>query len=649
MKKIFTLALVMAVAITGFAQVKGIKRQSVKDLQPQQTVSFRGFEEHSTGYPASAKNMMFAPTETVLSNTSYDWQTNAASRNFIALWPDGFAVMCFTQATEDVFGDRGTGLLIWDPAVGEWEYTETRVEDFTNFPEGEGHKTGFGSISRWGENGLVIAAHSANYSHLFFCEDFRHGDRDFSTLVTLPNELEPCWPSVQCSGENLDIVHVIATQYTSTDPFDDALRYYRYENGQWTANAVLLDAFNAENMGGGGSNIACFLQYDPAKPNRVSFVLNDAWVDGKVVISEDNGATWSEKVFYQHPGIHNTFEDVSFHYPRWVCAQYDENDDLNIVYEWNGSTGEPGSGSYYPTIGGVGFWSETLPKSELCVGGIGNVGEPFIMDSGYMNSDLYYSEWYWSDAIHDPLPEYFGELQILSKGTNPQVVPWWGEMPEEYYWIDFEVGKEHGAYNSGIAAFPSFVMDGDNVYAFWSMIAGDCATIYYSNGMIKYRIFAAMSTDRGRTWHAPFHVLSSIQTILKEMVYGQVIPYIYSDEGGNYLWYCYMNDNEQGTWVQGDQTNWDNTYYHAVKVYINEMTGIEEESGFTLATMINVYPNPAQGSFSVQLNNVSDVNIYNAVGQLVKTYSNVEEVNVSLEAGVYFVNAGDQTVKVVVK
>ena len=68
----------------------------------------------------------------------------------------------------------------------------------------------------------------------------------------------------------------------------------------------------------------------------------------------------------------------------------------------------------------------------------------------------------------------------------------------------------------------------------------------------------------------------------------------------------------------------------------------------TVATM-NVYPNPANGAFNVTLSNESDVNIYNTVGQLVKTYSNVKEINVNLEAGVYFVNANNQTMKVVVK
>lgn len=641
MKKVFTLVLAMAIVITGFAQVKSLRKAKP---EPVQKVTFTGLEERDyADFPASNRDNMVNFSEEELSYTTYDWQTNAASRNFTAVWPDGFAVMCYTQATTTDYSDRGTGLAIFDPAVGEWEYTESRVE---------GVKTGFGSISRWKENGLVVAAHTATECKLFFCEDFRNGSRDFSEVVTLPNELEPTWPCVQCSGANLDIVHVIASQYTSTDPFENALRYYRYQNGNFTANAVLLTPLNAVNMGGGGSNITCFLPYDPARPDRVSFVVNDAWVDGKVVISEDNGESWGERVFYQHPGVHTDFTDVSFHYPRWSAAQYDADDNLNVVFEWNGSTGEPGSGSYYPTVGGVSFWSETLPKSELAVGGIGSVGNPFVMDTCYLNTDMYYSEWYWSNAIHDPLPEYFGELQIVDR--DGAVVPYDGELPEVYYWVDLEA-KDHGEYNSGIAAFPSFVMDGNNIYAFWSMIAGDCATKYYdaTHSLAHYRIFEATSRDGGRTWNTPIHVIDDrgdgIMHQFDEMVYGQVIPYIYNDAQGRYLWYLYQNDTEAGTYVMNADYDATDNLYLAIKVYIDDILGVDENEAVVPATTkMQVYPNPANGSFTMELSNEADVNIFNAVGQLVKSYKSVKNLNVTLEAGIYFVQSGNQTKKVVV-
>lgn len=647
MKKVFTFVLAMTIVITGFAQIKSA-RQDVKQMKPAQRMTVTGMEERDfANFPASTRSIITSAEETELSFSSYDWQTNAAARNFVAVWPDGFAVTCYTQATAQNYSDRGTGLAIWDPAVGEWEFTESHAEDFSNLPAAE-QKTGFGSISRWGQNGLVIVAHSANQCHIFFCENFRNGDRDFSTVVTLPNELEPTWPAIQCSGENLDILHIIATQYSSTDPIDDALRYWRYENGTFTADAVLLEAFNAENMGGGGSNIAHFMPYDPANPNRVAFILTDAWTDGKVVVSNDNGENWSDIVFYQHPGIHTTFgEEESFHYPRWAEARFDANDNINLVYEWNGSTGEPGSGSYYPGIGGVGFWSETLPKSELCVGGIGNVGEPFIMDSCYLDLDLYYSEWYWSNALHDPVPEYFGELQVLDQDYN--VWPWWEEtMPETYYW-DVET-KDHGAYNSGIAAFPSMHMEGNRIYAFWSMIAGDGATVYFDGTNKNYRLFACTSQDGGRTWGTPVHLITDFMDMYDEMVYGQVIPYTYRDAEGDYLWYVYQNDQETGTFVQSDETVWDNNFFRAVKVYVADILGVEEnENVASVTNTMSVYPNPANGSFTMELQNEADVNIYNAVGQMVKTYKSVKSVTVNdLEAGIYFLQSGNQTQKVVV-
>ena len=644
MKKVFTLVLLMALAVTGFAQVKSMSKKSVKP-QPAQMIKISGREDVARDFiPASNRNMMESPEETELSFTSYDWQSNMGARNFTAVWPDGFAVMAYTQSTDQTYTDRGTGLAIWDPAVGEWEYTDTRVE---------GVKTGFGSIARYGQNGLVIAAHTSNDCRIFICEDFRQGNRDFGEGIVLPTAgdegrtQDPCWPAVQCSGENLDIVHIICTEYTLTTPYGSALLYTRYENGAFTVTNHILPNLDASNVSDGGSNITYFMPYDPALPNRVSFILNNAWSDCKLVISEDNGETWSDRVFWQHPGINLSYEDWFF-YPRWTGAAFDGNDKLHVVYEYNGTTGEPGSGSYYPAVGGVGYWSEVLPKNEMCVGGIGNVGEPFILDTVYLMHDLYYSEWYWSDADHEPLPEYIGELEIVDE--NGDVLP---RDASEGYWPDNSLWGNHGSYNCGKAGFASMFYDKntDHIYAFWSQIAGDSETMYYSTegeGAHYFRIFCNVSPDGGTTWEGEKHLITDFMNSFDEMVYGQVIPYLYSDENGAYLWYCYQNDQEIGTFVQADENVWDNNFYRAVKVYVDTLGDAVEENKVEATTTLNVYPNPAQGSFTMQLSNESDVNIYNAVGQLVKNYKSVKELNVNLEAGIYFVQAGNQTQKVVV-
>ena len=646
MKKVFTLALVMALAMAGFAQKKSIKTPVAKNLKAEQIQTYTGLEElNINNFAPTSRSIMISAEETELSQTYYDWQSNMGPRNYTAVWPDGFAVMCYTQSTEaggtTSFTDRGTGLAIYDPAVGEWEYTDARVE---------GMKTGFGSISRYKENGLVIAAHGGSDARIFIVEDFREGNHDFGEGIALPvtTGVDPVWPVVQCSGENLDYINILITNSGATSPCSDPIIYYQYHEGEWLHQYEVIPNLDGDHMTDGGSNITYFMLYDEAKPNRVAFILNNAWSDGKAVISEDNGATWSERVFYQHPNINGDFTDDWFMYPRWSNAEFDANDNLHVVYEFNGSSGTAGSGSYYPGIGGVSYWSEVLPKNELCVGGIGEVGQPFIMDSTYMYEDIYASAWYWGDATHDPVPEYFGQLQILDQDKN--VWPWWNEdLPETYYWAIDNRG-EHGAYNGGIAAFATMHMDGDRIFAFWSMIAGDEANVYwYSDGSQHYfRLFGCMSNDGGLTWQAPTHLITDMVNMFDEMVYCQVIPYVYSDAGGEYLWLCYMADQEPGTCVQSDETIWDDNYYRAAKVYVHYLD-VEEENTMTVAPTINVYPNPANGSFNVTLNNTSDVKIFNTVGQLVKSYNNVSELNVNLEAGVYFVNADNQTVKVVVK
>lgn len=639
MKKLFTLALVMAMTVTSFAQVKSISHKSVK-AEPAQAMTFKGHENLETSFVASTRSIMTAPEETELSQTFNDWQTNSGPRNFTAVWPDGFAVMCYTQSTDQAHTDRGTGLAIWDPAVGEWEFTDSRVE---------GVRTGFGSIARYKENGLIVSAHTADDSRIFIVEDFRQGNRNFGEGIVLPaaDGFDPAFPVVQCSGENLDIIHILLTNYGATTPYKDPIFYYQYANGEWTHQYELLPNLDGSQITHGGSNIAYFMQYNPAKPNRVAFVLNNSWSDGKAVVSEDNGATWTDRVFYKHPGINETYPEgkIGFLYPRWTDAEFDANDNLHVVYEYNGTTGNAATtqGSYYPAMGGVGYWSEVLPKNAMCVGGIGEVGAPFIIDSTYMMQDLYRSEWYWSDALHEPLPEYIGELEVVDEDGN--VLP---RTVSEGFFPSTEMWKEHGGYNCGKAAFATMHMDGDRICAFWSMIAGDSESMYISNGKHYFRMFGNMSVDGGNTWCGTKQILTDVMNIYDEMVYCKVIPYVYTDAEGDYLWLCYQADQEPGTCIFNEENVWDNNFYRAAKVYFNYL-GVEDNT-MTVAPTINVYPNPAQGSFNVRLNNASNVNIFNTVGQLVKTYNNVTELNnVNLEAGVYFVNAGNQTVKVVVK
>ncbi len=637
MKRLFTLLVVLSIAVSGFAQKK-VASLKFNDVKPAQTVSFVGLEDLDAAVPGQARSIMASPTETELSPTYYDWQSNMGARNFTAVWPDGYAVVAYTFSLDDnTMPDRGTGLSIYDPATGEWTFTEGRVE-----PD----RTGFGSIARYGENGLVVAAHTASAVGIYVNENFRNGG-EWSEPIYVGAAQGGAWPVVACSGENNDIIHVLYNmeQGSELNGVIEATLYARIANGAVEAEDVQLELLSSAYASELGSNTTYFMPWDPEKPNRVSFIVNAAWSNGRLVISEDNGATWSERVFYQHPGINTTITDNWFMYPRWTSAAFDKDDNLCLVYEYNGSTGAPGEGSYYPTLGGVAYWSEVLPKNEMCLGGIGEVGQPFVIDTTYIHQDLYASERYWSDANHETLPEYFGVLEIVDSQGN---VVSWDDPGDDAYWPTIGEGgwDLHGAYNCGKAAFASMVYDKENdvVCSVWSQICGDESGVFFDGVNHIFRLFCNISLDGGMTWEGTKAVLTDFVNMYDEMVYPVIIPYIYSDADGKYIQVAYQNDQNAGTFVQGDESEYDNNYYRAVRIDLDYMSeGASVQEIIASPVQMNVYPNPAtNGEVKVQVNEKAEVSVYNAVGQLVDSFivDGVKSINVNnFASGVYFIKA----------
>lgn len=61
---------------------------------------------------------------------------------------------------------------------------------------------------------------------------------------------------------------------------------------------------------------------------------------------------------------------------------------------------------------------------------------------------------------------------------------------------------------------------------------------------------------------------------------------------------------------------------------------------------ISVYPNPSNGVINIKNANGATINVYNSLGQKVVSTTNTK---INLNAGLYFVNVNNQTIKVVVK
>ncbi len=636
MKKLFTLALVLLVATAGYSQV----RMSKNDVMKKSAIQYvtRGMESFEN--VQSEPNMTRSDGE--LDYTTYDWQSNAGPRTWTIQWPDNKINFAYTMATDDAFSDRGTGIGTYDYNTDEWTPLWGRIES---------ERTGFGSIARYKENGIVIAAHTSTECCVYILED-RNGLADaqgtLPRALTLSADNDPAWPAVMTSGANRDIIHVLAT-----GSGDNNIYYYRSSDGMtWDKENVVLPYFTSEYGSDWGSNIMYWME--TTADNCLAYVVNNAWSDCMVCYSYDNGETWERKVFWHHPGINVTYDDskLAFCYPRWTSCHWGLNGELCMAYEFNGSTGEPGSGSYYPGVGGVAFWSETLPyhgESQPLYGVDPTnpmppmPGQPFIMDSAYLNSDILSSLWIYSETTHEMWPEYFGYVTPLDGQGNP-------EDPYTATEFNIEDFQLHGKYNCGISAMPALCLlpgcDGWDMVAVWSAMDENNQD---GHGNHYFKLFASYSGDAGHTWSPQVQLTKGFDFQQSECVYTQAAVV------GTTLVVASQQDFETGTFVQSDDDDSSDNCYFGLTFELNDLfpeagVGVAEVSHNTHMT---VYPNPAVDQLNVTLSQNADIEIYNVMGQKVMTFEGHAGANTislnGLTSGVYVISAGSDVQKFIVK
>ena len=647
MKKLFTLALVLLVATAGYSQVRKVSKSDAKSNVATMQMS-KGMESFEN--VQSEPNM--TRTDGELDYTTYDWQSNCGARTWTIQWPDNKINFAFTCATDNSFTDRGTAIGTYDYNNDEWIPSGGRVEN---------EKTGFGTIARYKENGIVVAAHTATMCGVYIIEDKDNfAPNSIAPASYLDPTYDPCWPNVMTSGENRDIIHVVTTAYAAdgastsvpgAEGVNNPIIYFRSMDGgqTWDKQNVVLPYMGTDGGLDWGSNVCYWME--TTEDNCLALVVNNAWSDCFVLRSYDNGETWEKTTFWHHPGITTTF-DTWFMYPRWTSAQWGVDGELCVAYEFNGSTGEPGSGSYYPGIGGVAFWSENMPYHGESLPEWGcdptnpkpmAPGQPFIMDSAYMFQDIYASWWLWSDATHPMWDEYIGYLPALTDDGEVE--------PDPYNVMEFNIDDRslHGAYNSGCVAMPVLVKvpgsDFDMV-AVWSAMDEnnmDGACNYY------YKLFASYTGDGGRTWEPQIHITNDFMYQYNECVYPQAAVI------GTTLIVAAQMDGETGTFVQSDDADASNNYYQGLTFELTDLfpgagVGVQEVSH---NTHMSLYPNPAVEQLNVTLSQDADIVIYNIMGQNVMNvegHAGANSINVSnLNAGVYFISAGSDTQKFIVK
>jgi hypothetical protein len=519
-----------ALGVDDFSYGNEIPSITLGDLNPLTTYQVQvqgvcpyGFSEWSEPVSFTTAIPTF-PYGDYLGTALYDVQTNSGARTWTHVWPDGKVNFAFMTASILGYSDRGTGIGTYDSATDVWIPSMGRVEN---------ERTGFGSIAQYGANGIVVAAHT-NTSNIYIIPD----KDDIATgsavkVGSLDSTHEPYWPNVMTSGANRNIIHVIAQ---GSDDF--VVYYFRSRDGgqTWDRQNVILPYMGTDYCINWRVN--CCYWMETTDDNCLALVVNNPWSDGMVLYSYDDGDTWERKVFYKHPDPFGTFEDP-FYYPRWTSCQWDSQHHLHVLYELGAVDSD---NNEYLGLGGVAYWNETMPYNAngTTVSAFeGNLvpGQPFVLESAYLENDIYRSWWHYTDATHEMWSEYIGYLAPLTDEGDPE---------DPYQASGFNIENEdlgqHGYYRSGVCGFPVLCMvpNSNEMVAVWSALDENHTDV---NGNYYYKIFASYSKNKGATWSPMVQLTKDFDNA--EFVYNQAAVV------GRKLVIATQTDGETGTYYNG--------------------------------------------------------------------------------------------------
>jgi hypothetical protein len=612
MKKIYLVLFSSAFATLSIAQAPQLP-VSQRVSKPMPTKSLVGAEMPvavAAGHPITSNDVEVDNsrdvnvTRQIIGITDYDLQSNAAVQNRFILDGDNLAT-AWTMSLSSDFNDRGTG---FNESVGSggWD-----VEPYNRL---EDTRTGWPSLLRTGNGKTISITHAAidGPLHMVSREAGSSNWVDGSlNQIDSPGHL---WNRAAVGGEDQNTIHLICVSTPVGNGGaefmgqDGALMYFRSQDAgvTWDIEEHIfpeLDNTHFLAFSGDVYNIQ-------ARGNKVAFAVFNDLADSFVMISEDNGDTWTYRSLVDFPV------------------------DLYALDSGLPETGED--------FDGDGIFAEYLNTD--------GAGSVLIDNDGKVH--VFYGEMYYTDTdLADGNFQYFPGTNGLSywnedmEDNMRETIAYAYDLDENGTW---DLTDDIALYFVSGSGMPSSSVDADgNLYVSYSALMES-----HSSGTQNYRhIYVVRSEDGGATWNTDTacNLTPDLDFDFFECVFG-TMPMDITDM----IHVVYQRDFEPGLSVRGDEdAPSTNDIVHMTvptadlancdtgdDVITEDVVGVSEildRQGFA------AFPNPARSvvTLSLKVQSQAVVRMFDTAGKEVLNqtiYASGVQIGVNhLEAGIYII------------
>ena len=687
MKKVLLLSLGLVMGLGAFAQQAVVKslpapvKASIekKALGTDVVEGTVNFVTRGTQSVVTNEGAAYLEAETMY--TTCDLQSNSFIANRMYQLKDGSVAVSATMSLEEFdesFPDRGTGYnFAKGGMMDSWgDVPGARIEDV---------RTGWPSIAPYGAEGEILVSHGHENGLCYYIrEKAGEGEWDGPHAIPSPTkaeftdleeDLQLSWPRIATTGENNDVVHILAAGQGDVNVAHFYVRSTDLENWEVKYAPVQEQGLHLFKIGEAYSSYAGDDYAISTNGDRIAVVYCSGWSTNVYCYeSSDAGLTWESRLVWESPihGLDWTTDEASLvtkcYGPVHAAVAIGQDGVSHVALSvglFEHATLEESYGIYSGMMtDGIAYWNDTTAYGFVIEGNdtIYNTTPNQLLSP--QDDSLKHALRLWWDDVENP-GYIVMDLTNFCAWMPPHVEEGFGAFDMTYQYTGSVAGSgQAGDYATkfGLSAYPALAVDpAGNLAITWS--SPDLNRELYAGLYYMRTIFAKYKPADVPYW---FQVNNHGTTLYEDFVHmgdeATNITGVSVSVNENEFWFSCLSDDTPG-FHSGNNTSQPNISNGIINVFKYTPLGSTEAIGENEAidVVYNIFPNPASEfiNISSSMDANATVTFTNIAGQTVKvvnhnltTGDNTIAIN-DLTSGVYFctvtANGYSHTSKVVVK